>query len=295
MFRGLRNTKYYMGEVKTILKLNGLSSFLSVISLALIFFITTLTLTGWWLSTTFTSALEDEAEISAYYPAELNQYSVEALIIEIEKIEGVKSVESISEAQSFEKMSEILGQEAKILNQFDVNPFEAYLEIGIEIDRLEPILNSLEAMDQLEYIRDNRTILEKISRISGIVGLLGIIMTLAVGISTFIITSHIIREGVHAHEAQINTLQLLGAPDTFINMPFIIEGVLLTVLSGILASTAYLAFASRIGKFAEGVIPFFPVIGAQRMLLTISIGTVCVSVVLGLVASLFGLKFNKKK
>jgi len=295
MFRGFRNTKYYMGEVKTIVKLNGLSSFLSIISLALIFFITTLTLSGWWLSTTFTKALEDEAAISAYYPANLNQYAVEALIFEIAKIDGVKSVESVTAKQSFEKMSEILGQEAKILSQFDENPFEAYLEIGIELNQLEPILTSLEANDQLEYIRDNRTILEKISRISGLVALLGIIMTLAVGISTFIITSHIIREGVHAHEDQINTLQLLGAPDTFINLPFVIEGLLLTFVSGVLASAAYLGFATRIGNFTEGVIPFFPVINAQKILITIAMGTIGVSLVLGLVASLFGLKLIKKK
>jgi len=192
-------------------------------------------------------------------------------------------------------MSEILGQEAKILSQFDENPFEAYLEIGIEIDQLTPIVTALEANEQLEYIRDNGTILEKISRISGLVALLGIIMTIAVGISTFIITSHIIREGVHAHEDQINTLQLLGAPELFINLPFIIEGVLLTLLSGILASAAYLGFASRIGRFTDGVIPFFPAIGMQKILLTISIGTIGVSLVLGLVASLFGLKLIKKK
>ncbi len=295
MFRGFRNAKYYMDEVKTIVKLNGLSSFLSMISLALIFFITTLTLSGWWLSTTFTNALEDEAEISAYYPANLNQYAVEALILEIENIDGVKSVEAITAKQSFEKMSEILGQEAKILSQFDENPFEAYLEIGIDIDQLEPIVTTLETNDQLEYIRDNRTILEKISRISGLVALLGIIMTIAVGISTFIITSHIIREGVHAHEDQINTLQLLGAPDMFINMPFIIEGVVLTLVSGVLAAAAYLGFATRIGNFTEGVIPFFPVINAQEILITIATGTIGVSLVLGLVASLFGLKLIKKK
>jgi len=295
MFKGLKNTNYYLGEVKTIIKLNGFSSFLSVISLSLIFFITTLTLTGWWLSTTFTNALENEAEISAYYPADISLNNVQGLILEIQKMEGVKTVTAVTAEQAYDKMSEILGQEAKILSQFDENPFEAYLEIGIDLDRLEPILTTLELNDQLEYIRDNRTILEKISRISTLIALLGIIMTLAVGISTFIITSHIIREGVHAHEAQINTLQLLGAPDTFINLPFIIEGALLALISGILAAIAYLGFMRVVGNFTDGVIPFFPIIETQTVFISISVGTICVSLILGLLASLFGLKLNKKK
>ena len=295
MFKILRNTSYYLSEVKTILKLNGISSFLSVISLALIFFITTLTLSGWWLSTAFTTALESEAEISAYYPEDLNAYSLEALIEEIRLIPGVKGVEAISAESSFEKMSEILGQEAKILNQFDENPFEAYLEISIELGSLDSILSSLEENEQLEYIRDNRSILEKISQISSIVAVLGVIMTLAVGISTFIITSHIIREGVHAHEAQINTLQLLGAPDMFINMPFIIEGTLLTLVSGILATVAYGGFAIQIGNFTAGVFPFFPAINSEKLIMTISLGTILASGVLGLIASAFGLKLVKTK
>ncbi len=37
MIKGIRNFKYYLSEVRTILKLNGISSLLSVLSLSLIF------------------------------------------------------------------------------------------------------------------------------------------------------------------------------------------------------------------------------------------------------------------
>jgi len=295
MFKILRNTRYYLSEVKTILKLNGISSLLSIISLALIFFITTLTLSGWWISMAFTTALEDEAEISAYYAEVLNEYSLDALIEEIRLIPGVKNVTSISAETSYERMSTILGQEAKILSQFDENPFEPYLEVSIELGALDNIIDELNGNAQLEYIRDNRTILEKIGQIASIVAVLGVIMTLAVGISTFIITSHIIREGVHAHEDQINTLQLLGAPDLFIHMPFIIEGTLLSLLSGVFATLAYSGFAFQIGKFTEGVFPFMPAIDSLEIVGTISLGTIIVSGCLGLVASLFGLKLIKNK
>ena len=66
MIKGFRNFKYYLSEVKTILKLNGISSLLSILSLSLIFFVTALTLTGWQLSTDFAASLKNEAEISAY-------------------------------------------------------------------------------------------------------------------------------------------------------------------------------------------------------------------------------------
>ncbi len=295
MIKGIRNFKYYLSEVRTILKLNGISSLLSVLSLSLIFFVTALTLTGWRLSTDFAQALKNEAEISAYYPADLNAYSLEALTDEIQDIEGVKSVDQITAETAYDKMSEILGQEAKILAQFDENPFEAYLEISIELSRLDEIVVELNEIDELDYVRDNKSILDKISQISGIVGALGIIMTLAVGISTFIITSHIIREGVHAHRDRINTLQLLGAPDGFIHMPFILEGMFISTLSGLVSTLLYLVFMSQAGRFTKDLFLFMPTYNTQNITWSIALSLCIASIGLGWIASVFGLRLVKKK
>ena len=61
------NWGYILKEVRTILRQNGLSSLLSVISLTLIFFVAILAATSWQLSTGLVRALENEAEISVYY------------------------------------------------------------------------------------------------------------------------------------------------------------------------------------------------------------------------------------
>lgn len=295
MAKGFRNITYYFGEVKTILKLNGLSSFLSIISLALIFFITALTLSGWWMSTRLTDALKGEAEISAYFPSQTNVYALEALSETIEGVEGVRKVTLVSAQEAYERMASILGQEARILTQFDDNPFESYFEINIDLDKLDSILTRLDQLDGLDYVRDNRSVLDQISQISNIVGGLGFVMIFAVGISTFIITSHIIREGVHNHKDQINTLQLLGAPDRFIHMPFFMEGGLLTVLSGVIAAVLFQLFGIRFASFAEGVFPFLPSINGAEIMMTVSLAIMGIAVVLGFFASAFGLKMVKTK
>lgn len=295
MAKGFRNIAYYISEVKTILKLNGLSSVLSMVSLALIFFITALTISGWWMSVRLSDALKAEAEVSAYFPQETNIYALEALTDKLKKIEGVKEVTLVSAQDAYERMSAVLGQEAKILSAFDKNPFEAYFEIGIELEKLDEILSTLNQTEELEYVRDNRSVLEQISQISNIVGVLGFVMLLAVGISTFIITSHIIREGVHNHKDQINTLQLLGAPDRFIHMPFFLEGGILTAISGLLAAVLFQTFGMRFSSFASGVFPFLPNVDGSEITLSVSIAIVLMATVLGLIASAFGLKMVRNK
>lgn len=295
MAKGFRNIAYYLSEVKTIFRLNGLSSVLSIVSLALIFFITALTLSGWWMSTQLTDALKNEAEISAYFPQNTNVYALDALKEDLEKIDGVKKVTLVSAEEAYDRMSTILGQEARILSQFDENPFESYFEISIEISALDAILNNLSGNNRLEYIRDNRSVLEQIGQIATIIGLLGFVMVFAVGISTFIITSHIIREGVHNHRDQINTLQLLGAPDRFIQMPFFIEGGLMTALSGVIAAVIFYVFGLNFAKFTEGIFPFLPSINGAAIMTNVSLIILIMAIVLGILASLFGLKMVKTK
>lgn len=295
MRKGSSNIGYYLSEVVTIFKLGKLSVFLSFISLAMIFFIALLTVSGWLISQNLSDALKDEAEISAYMRPDLNAYSKAALMAEIKEILGVISVTEVTAETAYEQMSEVLGQEASILSQFEENPFEAYIAIGIDLDQRKEVLERLSAFEQIEYIRDNQSVLEKIDRITKIIGLIGLLATIAVVVATFIVTSHIIREGVHMHKDQINTLKLLGAPDAFIQTPFIMEGILLTLLASTLSLSAFMLFSIQITRGMSDLLNFLPQLDRQSMMLTIGSGTIIIAILLGFVASVFGLKMVKER
>ncbi len=291
----VKNIGYFLQEVKTIFILNGFSSVLSLVSLVLIFFVALLAVSGWRVSTELVNALQKEAEISVYYPSELDAQSVGALEKALQSIEGVQGVTPVNAKEAYANMSEILGPEAKVLSHFDKNPFEAYFEVSIELSKLAPILKAVEETPHVAYVRDNQTVLEKLSRIATLVTTLGIVIAVAVGASTFIITSHIIREGVHSHRDQINTLRLLGAPDGFIYAPFILEGVLLTTIAGALASGAFMVFIGRFQQFAGNALPFLPLFDGDAIVQSVSAGMLGVSAVMGLGASLFGLRMVPTK
>lgn len=295
MIKTFRNFTYFIEEALTIFKLNGLSGFLSMLSLALIFFVTALTLTGWWTSTALMTAIQEEAEINAYFPESLNVYAEETLRSEIETLEGVKSVKLISAEVAYNRMSEVLGQEAKILEQFGENPFVAYYEVSIELERLDEIVEKLSEIKELEYVRDNRSVLEQIGKVATVVGILGLIMTFAVGAATVIITSHIIREGVHNHKDQINTLELLGAPDRFIRIPFLIEGTVLTGISGVIAAAVYGLFMLQIQNVIAELSTFLPRVQMGHATGIVILGLLIGAIILGGIGSYFGLKLVKQK
>lgn len=291
----VKNLGYFLSEVKTIFRLNLFSSLLSLISLIMIFFVLQLAIAGWWMSTAMVSALKDEAEISVYYKASVTSGELQALKASIGAIDGVKSVSPVSAEEAYARMSEIMGPEAKVLTAFEKNPFDAYFEVSIALEKLEGIPGAIEKLKGVEYVRDNRTVLEKLSRIANAVTALGAVIAAAVSAATFIITSHIIREGVHSHREQISTLKLLGAPDWFIHAPFMIEGILLTGVSGLTSSVIFAVLFSRISRFMEDSLPFLPVADTGVVIQGSVLGLLCLGVLMGAAASRFGLVMVKTK
>ena len=293
MSKLLLQFRYLMQEVRTLFRLNALSNLLSLLSLALIFFVAILALSSWRVTTALVKALQAEAEISVYYDLKSGDTSLEDLISKIESADGVLTVLPISADDAYTIMSGILGQDAAVLKHFEANPFEPYLEVGIDLDHLDGLVSKINGMDDVSYVRDNRTVLEKVAKIADAVSKLGIFVVLAVGAATLIVTSHLVREGIHANREQIMTLKLLGAPDTFIYQPYVLGGVLLTTLSGALASVGFAGFSNAAGATLAGGIPFLPPIDAAGMVAQALWSTLAVSLLLGLTASFLGLRLVK--
>ena len=290
--KGISNTAFAFREARTIFSHSGLSSLLSMISLTLIFFVAILAGSSWWLSTALVEALKDEAQISVYYAPALGEAGVpglEVLVAGVGDGEGVKDVRAISAEEAYAVMSEILGSEAQVLEHFEDNPFEAYLEVGVDLDQLAPVIAKVQALEGVDYVRDNQSILEKVASMARFVTGVAVFVAAAVGTATLIVTAHIVREGIHAHREQIMTLKLLGAPNRFIYRPYLLEGVLLTAASGLFASLLFWGFARSVGPMAYDLVSFLPPLHLSRLLPVVTISTLCARILLGFAARLLGL------
>jgi len=290
----MRNFGYFLKEVKTIIRLNLLSNLVSILSIGLIFFLLSLILSCWWVSDRVMEVIRGEAEISLYFSENLSEAGVQNLLEKVKGIGGVREARLVTEEEAYGRMEEILGKEARVLEYFDVNPFEAFIEARIHLEEMESILNALEGIQEIEYIRDNREVLERLNDITRVLGLLGYLVASAVGISTLVIVSHIIRMGIYNSREEINTLSLLGAPFSFIAFPFLLEGLILALGGGALA--AWLSVFVIKGIFARlaGPLPFIPLPPLEELASGIVILVLSLSGIMGIVGSLFGLSSAKE-
>ena len=97
--------------------------------------------------------------------------------------------------------------------------------------RDRPIIKQIQAIGQVEEIRYQGNLISKIERnykrvIDQLPYLSGIIILV-----TVLIIYNTIKLSVYSRRDLIKTLQLIGATRTFIKLPFIIEGVLIGLIS----------------------------------------------------------------
>lgn len=274
-----------------MIRLNFASTALTILSTGLIFYILAMIISGWWVSSHVVNVVQGEAEINVYLDEKILSSDTEVLrmMVDIQEIEGVRAARVVNKEEAYERMAEILGKEANVLGKFDENPFSEFIELNINLEEIDSVLERLNHLVGVEHIRENREVLDRLQHIAGVLKLIGFLIVIAVGISTLVIISHIIRLRISNNKEQINTLRLLGAPERFIALPFVLEGLALTLGGGLLA--ALLATFSIDYLYAQmaGPLPFIPLPPREDLIAGMVILVMALSAVLGVVGSLLGL------
>jgi len=289
----IANLGYFFKEAGKIIFSNKLSNIFTFLGTVLILLMLASVAAGWSVSSRLVGMLEEEAEISAFFREDLDEKEVLDLAEKLGKLDGVRNARVVDESEAYNRMKDILADDAGILELFDENPFKAYIEIRIDPGRTDSIVETVRGFKEIDFVRDNKSVLESINDIIKGIKTVGTLIIFAVGITTIIIISHMIRQGIYNNRDQIKTLRLLGASRTFIGFPFICVGLLMTVAAGILASLVMVLLIHKGYQIMGGSIPFIPLPPMTDLLMGVILTIMGVSIILGTVGSLFGLSSIK--
>lgn len=288
------NIGYFIVEMFRNIKANPMSNLFSVIGTGLILFLLGLVTAGGAVGENLVTQLEREAQINAYFNENIDASKEQDIVDNIINLDGVMQAQLIDETQAKELMKEVLGEEADILELFDYNPFEAFVEIDLDINTMDETLKKVESLEGIEFVRDNREVLNKIKKITEGLKVVGLIILVAVGITTLIILTHMIRQGIYNNRDQINTMRLLGAPRGFIGLPFLLTGVVLTMLGGLIATGGLILLIDNAYEGINNILMFLPLPPKEEIISLVVLIIPVVSMVLGIIGSLFGISSIRK-
>ena len=179
-----------------------------------------------------------------------NEEEAKALCDEIAKLDNVESVEYISGDEGLEEVKKdfLKGQEEyfTFLDEKYGNPLSGAAKVTMkDMNLFDVTLEKIEKMDGVDTVQSYSDLAEKISAIKKGLGIAGFwIVAILLAIS-LVIVSNTIRITMYSRKLEISIMKAVGATDSFVRIPFVVEGILIGIISALL-SEGILYFCYRV-------------------------------------------------
>lgn len=172
----------------------------------------------------------ERVAISAYLKEDVDGPVLVSIKERLMSIDGVEEVRYISKEEALRVFRKELGGFRDILDGLKENPLPPSLEIkvkdGIGRDKIEGIARRIASMEGVEEVDYGGEWLQKLSTLLTFFRFTLIVLSVFLFITIVLIVSNTIKLTLFSRKEEIEIMQLVGATDTFIKMPFIIEGFL---------------------------------------------------------------------
>ena len=180
--------------------------------------------------------LEQEQGMQVFMEYDANEDEINALKDKLTNIQGINTVTFVTKEDAYNTMKERLGKNENAIKGFTPDIFSvSYIVTLTDLSLNNQVYNEINALEEVREIQNKRDTIETLSKIGDTIQLVTFVMfAILILISLFII-SNTIKLTVHARRKEISIMKYVGATNGFIRTPFMIEGVIIGLISGIIS------------------------------------------------------------
>jgi len=185
------------------------------------------------------TTIEERVEVVAYLTENIRQVDLDAVMETLQTLPGVEEVRHVSKEEALDRARDI-PEIAEVSTDLEVNPFPASLEIrflpeGRTAETVEAVAAKADSSEFVEDVRYGEEWLERLFSLRRIGGLTALILGAAFAAVATLIIGTAVRIAVFARREEIFVMRLVGARNSLIWFPFLIEGAATGFLGGSLA------------------------------------------------------------
>ena len=284
--------EYFVREAFISMRRNGLMSVASVSTMALSLFILGMFLILVLNLTHLASALESQVQISVYLQDGLSEYEHREIGTRITKMQGVNQVLFVTKAEAMKRFQERLGEQKNLLNALgETNPLPNAFEVKVDKpEQVKAVAQAIGEIKGVENAKYGQEVIEQLFALTKLIRTFGLILIILLALAAIFIIANTIRLTVFARRKEIGIMKYVGATDSFIRWPFLIEGVMLGIggalLSVLILSQTYGLLVERIYES----LAFLPLLPQYPFILQISLLLLAVGMVVGALGSAVSLR-----
>ena len=188
----------------------------------------------------FVKNVKEAQEIRVIIENDATETDIEEIGTQLLEIDGVKSAVIITKEAAFEYMKEQMGEEL-LEGREEIFPVSYDVSLT-DLEMNEQVQESILQLEHIKKIESSNPVIKQIINLAkGVRIVTGGIWILLIIISIGII-SNTIKLTVYARRKEISIMKYVGATNSFIRLPFLVEGVIIGIFAGLL-SVVLIGFA----------------------------------------------------
>ena len=180
---------------------------------------------------TYNEITEDDYTIHSFEDAIL-------LCAKIEDIKNVSTVQFMTGDDALQSTLDTMTQEeatyfSALLNSDEYgNPMQCGAKVSFaDLEQFDETIKTIEGMEGVQRTYSYRAVAEKITLVKHAVSIIGVWIVVILMLIAIMIVSNTIRVTMYSRKLEISIMKAVGATDSFVRLPFMIEGVTIGLLS----------------------------------------------------------------
>jgi cell division transport system permease protein len=297
------NPGYFVTEALSSFRRNWVMSLVAVITIYLSLLLVGVFVISGMLVNNIVDSVEQKVNVTIFLKNGAASADVQALQnMLLNDRARVTGVDYVSKEQALQRFKEQMKESPEIVQQLENNPLPASLEISLKDAQLvKEVVAEIKADPNFPKIiaypddpeRDlkyGQQVIDKLFAFTHVIRIVESVFIGMLGLVSIVLIGNTIRLAIYARRREISIMRLVGASNWFIRTPFLLEGMLQSVIGAGLAILTLLALQWFVMPKVEVVLQFLHLGLSGAALAQVAVTLLLSGVIIGLVGSSVALR-----
>lgn len=180
--------------------------------------------------------IEDQNVIMVYVNDDATEYETTYLKVRLQDTPNVADVLFIPREEAFKQQLADLGDDAQLLDSLDSSILPNAYKVTIkDMAAFSETVETIRTYDSILQIRESSDIANKLTTIRTAVTYIGLGVVAMLFLVSIFIVANTVRITMFSRRLEISIMKAVGATNAFIRWPFMVEGVLLGIIAGVVS------------------------------------------------------------
>ncbi len=292
------NIGYFAKESLVSFKRNWVMSLGAIITIYLSLLLVGVSVGSGMVLSQVVQSVEDKVSVRVFLKDGAAPEAVDVLQQELLANAEVKTVTYTSKEQALEEFKTTIVQDSpEIVEQLEGNPLPASLDVDLaDPRRVMTVVDAIKVSPSFIAVADRpddpekslkygQQIVNQLFTVTRIIRTVSAVFIALLGVISLIFINNAIRLAIYARRKEIGIMRLVGASNWFIRTPFLMEGVVQSLIGALLAIGTLSLVWFYVLPSLKDMLPWLPISLAGSAAAQVSFILIAAGIVIGLAGS----------